>query len=184
MPRSAHLGAASPGATGRGTSGPRSRRAPRRSPAAARPAHRRVMTDGGDLGHGLRKRCTPNCAAGTSTTIRPPPPPSTAARPRSATHAENRPRPPPTNVMRQAAISSGRSSPSRRSPNVPIALASSQRSFSTVTGAASCWARYCSTSSARVSAVPNPTPRRSFLSERSRPRAHPVRWRTPTLHKP
>jgi hypothetical protein len=69
-------------------------------------------------------------------------------------------------VIRQAAISAGRSSlaAGRRTPRW---LSRAASAASPVTGAASCWARYCSTNSARVSARAVPLARRSFSSARS-----------------
>jgi len=77
----------------------------------------------------------------------------------------------------------GRSAPRPRLPSVLAPgsarsgcprCASSQRSFSNVTGAASCWARYCSTSSASVSSLEVPSARRSLSSARlSAARASP-----------
>ena len=55
----------------------------------------------------------------------------------------------------------------RRSPKTASALASSQRSLSIVSGSASCWARYSSTSSFDVSVLPTPFCRRRCSSARS-----------------
>jgi hypothetical protein len=70
-------------------------------------------------------------------------------------------------VMRQAAISCGSSSVSRSSPKALTAFESSQRSFSTVSSCASCWARYSSTSSASVGDRPIAFDRRTRSSARS-----------------
>jgi putative transposase len=55
----------------------------------------------------------------------------------------------------------------RRPPKTRTALASSQPSFSIVSGSASCWARYSSTSSFSVSVLPTPFCRRRRSSARS-----------------
>jgi hypothetical protein len=70
-------------------------------------------------------------------------------------------------VIRQAAISCERSSRRRRPPKARSALASSQQSLSIVSGSASCWARYSSTSSFSVSVLPTPFSRRRCSSARS-----------------
>jgi deferrochelatase/peroxidase EfeB len=70
-------------------------------------------------------------------------------------------------VIRQAAISCGRSSSRRSSPKAASACVSSQRSFASVTGETSCWARYSSTSSASVRVLARPRSRRTCSSARS-----------------
>src|SRR5215207_7705875 len=85
-------------------------------------------------------------------------------------------------VIRHAAISAGRSLLIRRWPNTRTAFASSQRSFSTVSGSPPCWARYTSTSSLNLGASTRPRSRRSRSSARSRASvaarsdSNPPRW--------
>ena len=113
----------------------------------------------------VRRRCglsTP-CLAGLTSII--PQATARASTCRSAWVASKRC--PAAIVIRQAAISCERSSPRRRSPNSATAFASSQRSFSIVSGCASCWARYSSTSAASVSVLPVPFARRRRSSARS-----------------
>jgi hypothetical protein len=66
-------------------------------------------------------------------------------------------------VIRQAAISGERSSGRRRPPRTRSVLASSQQSCSIVSASASYWARYSSTSSSSLSALPTPFCRRRMF---------------------
>ena len=113
----------------------------------------------------VRRRCglsTP-CLAGLTSII--PQATARASTCRSAWVASKRC--PAAIVTRQQSSSATPRSPRRRSPNSATAFASSQRSFSTVSGCASCCARYSLTSVARVSALAVPFARRRRSIPRS-----------------